>query len=81
MIQDNLIKKAEMDKRLTVMESSVMASMNSWWGLGGGELNLRSFTGSILVQFKVSHSIAWVFHNMQDFSSYKNLRKNTKHIH
>lgn len=81
MIQDNLIKKAEMDKRLTVMESSVMASMNSWWGLGGGGLNLRSLTGSILVQFKVSHSIASIFCIMRYFSSHKNLRKNTKHFH
>lgn len=37
MIQDNLIKKAKMDKRVTVMESSVMASMNSWWGPGEGD--------------------------------------------
>lgn len=46
MIQDNLIKKAEMDKRLTVMESSVMASMNSWWGPGEGDWTWEALLGA-----------------------------------
>lgn len=54
MIRDNLITKAEMDKRVTVMESSVMASANSWWGPGEGDWARGDFLGAFLCSSRLS---------------------------